>query len=66
MLWDDYVKNGGNKAATPAFLPHSGNACGFVCCMEVSRVNERLANNTKHPRHLGPHLTVGLCPTISS
>lgn len=21
QLWDDYVKNGGNKTATPAFLP---------------------------------------------
>ncbi len=54
QLWDDYVKNGGNRAATPAFLPHSGDACGFVCCTEASLVNEWLANNSKHPLNLGP------------
>lgn len=54
QLWDAYVKNGGNRAATPAFLPHSGDACGFVCCTEVSLVNEWLANNSKLPLNLGP------------
>jgi hypothetical protein len=51
QLWDDYVKNGGNKTARAAFLSHLGDACGFVCCTEVSSVNEWLANNAKHPRH---------------
>lgn len=54
QLWDDYVKNGGNKTATPAFLPHSGDAYGFVCCTEVSHVHEWLANNSKPPLNLGP------------
>jgi hypothetical protein len=54
QLWDDYVKNGGNKTATAAFLPHPGDACGFVCCTEVSHVNEWLANNSKPPLNLGP------------
>lgn len=54
QLWDDYVKNGGNKTATPAFLPHSTDHYGFVCCVEVAVVNEWLANNTKPSLNLGP------------
>lgn len=54
QLWDDYVKNGGNKTATPAFLPHLKDHYGFVCCVEVAVVNEWLANNSKSPLNLGP------------
>ena len=53
-LWDDYVKNGGNKTATPAFLPHQTESYGFVCCVEVSVVNEWIAKNSKHSQNLGP------------
>jgi hypothetical protein len=54
QLWDDYVKNGGNKTATPAFLPNSKDHYGFVCCVEVAVVNDWLANNSKPPLNLGP------------
>lgn len=54
QLWDDYVQNGGNKTATPAFLPHQTKSYGFVCCVEVAVVNEWLAKNSKHPQNLGP------------
>jgi hypothetical protein len=54
QLWDDYVKNGGNEIATPAFLPHQTESYGFVCCVEVAFVNEWLTNNSKPPLNLGP------------
>lgn len=54
QLWDDYMKNGGNKTATPAFLSHSKDYYGFVCCVEVAVVNEWLANHPKPPLNLGP------------
>lgn len=53
-LWDDYVKNGGNETATPAFLPHHTQTYGFVCCVEVAVVNEWLAKNSKQPVNSGP------------
>jgi hypothetical protein len=53
-LWNDYLRDGGNKTATPAFLPHSTSHYGFVCCVEVAVVNEWLANNSKPPLNLGP------------
>jgi hypothetical protein len=53
-LWNDYVQNGGNKTATPAFLPHQTESYGFVCCVEVAVVNECLAKNSKHSQNLGP------------
>lgn len=46
-LWNDYLKNGGDKTATPAFLPHSRKTYGFVCCVEAAFVNEWLVNHSK-------------------
>lgn len=48
QLWNDYLENGGNKTATPAFLPTE--AYGFICCVEVAFVKEWLKRNFK----LGP------------
>lgn len=53
-LWDEYVKNGGNETATPAFLPHQTESYGFVCCVEVAFVNEWLVNRSKCTFNLGP------------
>jgi hypothetical protein len=54
QLWNDYVKDGGNKTATAAFLPTVSETYGFVCCLEVSVLNEWLANNSNRSSHLGP------------
>jgi hypothetical protein len=54
QLWDDYMKNGGNKTATPAFLPYSKDHYGFVCCVEVAVVNDWLAKHSKPLLNLGP------------
>lgn len=54
QLWDDYVKNGGNETATPAFLPHQTESYGFVCCVEVAFVNKWLVNHSNPPLNLGP------------
>ncbi|WP_059358701.1 hypothetical protein [Parachlamydia acanthamoebae] len=49
QLWNDYVRNGGNKTATPAFLPTISETYGFVCCVEVSFVKEWFAKNSTPP-----------------
>lgn len=54
QLWNDYVENGGNETATPAFLPHQAELYGFLCCVEVAFVNEWLVNHSKHSLNLGP------------
>ncbi len=54
QLWDDYVKNGGKETATPAFLPHSTDHYGFVCCVEVVVVNDWLVKNSNPRLNLGP------------
>lgn len=46
QLWNDYVRNGGNKTATPAFLPTISETYGFVCCVEVSFVKDWFAKNS--------------------
>ena len=55
-MWEDFVKNGGDKSATPAFLPNLTETHGFVCCANVSLLKEWVMNKSKNPAEFGFHL----------
>lgn len=56
-LWEDFVRSGGDKRATPAFLAGLAETHGFVCYIKAPLLKEWVMNKSKNPAEFGSHLS---------
>lgn len=56
-FWEDFVRNGGDKRATPAFLTGLAETDGFVCYVRSSLLKESVMDKSKNPAEIGSHLS---------
>lgn len=53
MLWKEFLNNGGDRRATPAFLPGIAETDGFLGYWEITRLKELIMNRSKNPAEIG-------------
>jgi hypothetical protein len=56
-FWEDFVRNGGDKKAIPAFLTGLTETYGFVCYVRSSLLKDYVMDRSKNPAEIGSHLS---------
>jgi hypothetical protein len=54
-LWKEFLYNGGDRNAIPAFLPEIVGREGFLGYCEMTRLKELIMNRSKNPAEIGSH-----------
>jgi hypothetical protein len=54
-LWENFVRNGGDKRAIPAFLAGIAETDGFVFYVRFSLLKECVMDKSKNPAEFGSH-----------